>query len=116
MNQSKRIAEIPLKEIWDESGLISQSKIRELSYEDIVALLQLGKVHFVVANVGDTFQWIPLEQCYKFWKSEVKNHIVEPAKAEDGFLLEEYPGSYCYIASEWCTDMAEPVIVLSVYH
>ena len=54
------------------------------------------------------------ENCFEFWKSEIKPHlIVNPA---EGFSVDDYPGEYAYIASEWIGDSKSPIVLLEMYH
>lgn len=106
---------VPLSEIWDDKGTtLSNKKLRELSQNDIRQLLRRGAVHFVVANVGDSPLWIPKNECYEFWKTEVKVRLVAPD--QERFYLEMYPDEYCYLASEWVSPFEEPIIVITKYH
>ena len=88
--------------------------VRELAAADLVDLLRQSKVCFVVADAG-TLEWVPREQCYAFWKSEVKPRLVDPAVAEKGFYLEDFPGAYCYLASQ-CSSDGDPVVLLRKFH
>lgn len=97
----RHVSKMPLAELWNESGVVAAQRVRELGSSEIVSLLRAGKVRFVVADVGHHLQWIPLERCYEFWKSEVKLHLAQP---EAYIYLEDFPGEYCYSASEWKAD------------
>jgi len=45
--------------------------------------------------------------------SEVKMHL---AQRDDKIYLEDFPGEYCYFASEWRAEVGEPIILLSKEH
>lgn len=107
------VSQMPLRELWDERGVVSVKELRQLNASDIAELLRAGAVHFVVADVGSTLKWIPLEGCYRFWKSEVKDHLADPAAAN---YLENFPGEYCYFASEWESGGGEPIVLLTMSH
>ena len=107
------VSQTPLSELWNERGVVSEKELRELNSADIIELLRLGKVQFVVANVGNPLKWIPLDECYSFWKSEVKNHLADSAT---GNYFESFPGAYCYFASEWEHRNGEPIILLVMSH
>ena len=114
MNFERRIvSQIPLDELWIDCRIVSANEIRELNALDIAELLRYGKVRFVVANVGNTLRWIPADECFGFWKSEVKNHLADPAASN---YLENFPDGYCYFASEWESDETEPIVLLTVSH
>ena len=107
------VSQMPLREIWDEHGIVSENTICELSSSDVTDLLRAGRVRFVVADIGKPLQWIPPEECYEFWKSEAKTHIAEP---EARNYLENFPGEYYYFASKWKTDKDEPIVLLAKSH
>jgi hypothetical protein len=104
---------MPLSELWDERGIVSARKLRDVDAEDVVALLRLGKVQFIVANIGDKLEWVALNKCYEFWKSEVKSHL---ANHESLSPLENFPDQYCYFASEWKPDAGAPIVLLEKDH
>ena len=95
----KIVTHLPLRELWRDDGFISASRGRSLTRDDITDLLWAGAVSFVVADVGLSLQWIQLDDCYQFWKDEVKSHLAEGSRA----FLDDFPGSYFYFAFEWPT-------------
>lgn len=115
MNANLRIVmQIPMIELWDSSGNSIPAKQRVLRSSDIVALLRQGLVRFVVAECGEPLQWIPPLQSYDFWKSEVKPRIVE--SETETFDRADFPGAYCYVASEWMDGQSLPLVLLEMYH
>jgi hypothetical protein len=115
MRSDQRLATNPLHELWNEHGLVTMHEVRDLTAEDIVALLRTGAVRFVIADVGRSLHWVPSAQCYSFWKSAAKLHIVDPPHARTGIALDDFPEGYCYLASEWASD-DEPIVLLQVVH
>ena len=109
----RHVSQLPLAELWNEHGVIPAERMRELGSSDIASMLRAGKVRFVVADIGHHLEWISADNCYRFWKSEVKRHLAQP---ENEIYLEDFPGEYCYFASEWQTDLAEPIVLLSKSH
>src|SRR5215831_12860028 len=106
------VTRLPLEELWREAGVITASRSRSLTKDDIAALLRNGLVQFVVADVGKPLQWIGLQDCYPFWKKEVKPHI-----ASERTVLEEFPDEYCYFAWKWDTAAeAAAIVVLEKSH
>ena len=77
-------------------------------------MLTSATIQFVVANGGGPLRWISIADRFTFWKDEVKPRVV-PADAE-GFFLEDYPGEYCYLATEWTRSVAGPTVVLLECH
>jgi hypothetical protein len=113
-NSLKIVTRLPLLELWRVNGFTSRSRRRELSVEAITNLLRLGPVEFVVADVGSSLSWIQTGDCYQFWKAEAKPHL---AAVGSRVHLDEFPGSYCYFASEWHGgDGSAPIVVLEKHH
>lgn len=78
-SNERNVSQLPLEGLWDAEGFVDASRIRDLGSSDIVGLLRSGKVGFVVADIGDPLKWIAADECYDFWKVEVKQHLVEPS-------------------------------------
>jgi len=110
----KVVTQLPLTELWRDEGLRTTSRARWLTADDIASLLRMGRAQFVVADVGTSLRWIPLGECYAFWKTEVQPHLVAP---ESRASLDDFPDGYCYFASEWSSaDVAAPIIVCERHH
>jgi hypothetical protein len=107
------VSQTPLRQLWNERGVVSARELRELSASDIDELLRVGRVQFVVADVGSPLRWIPADECYGFWKSEVKNHLADPSKK---IYLEDFPDEYCYVASEWESEDGKPIVLVVMWH
>jgi hypothetical protein len=117
MNASQRIVtEFPLTELWNSLGPVPYQRANHLGADEIADMLRQGKVQFIVADCGYLLDWISMDRCFQFWKSEVKPRLVEPEVADKGFRLQGYPGEYCYVASRWVGDDAEPVVLLEKAH
>lgn len=81
---------------------------------DIASLLRLGPAHFVIADPGLPLRWIDLASCYRFWKDDVKPHLVHPDAA---VRLEDMPGECFYIAQQWLpADTSAPIVLLFRHH
>jgi hypothetical protein len=106
------VMRIPMIDLWDSEGNLTAAKQRTLSRDDVAALLRRGLVRFVVAECGDPLRWIPPSDCYDFWKTELKPRIAETKT----FELEDFPGAYCYVASEWSDGQSSPLVLLEMYH
>ena len=105
------VTRIPLTELWNETGSVPAAESRDLAAEDIRALLRIGPVRFVVADVGRPLQWVPAAECFRFWNGEVQSRVAKARAA-----LEDFPGGYCYFASEWSPLDGPPIVVLAVAH
>jgi hypothetical protein len=101
-----------LTALWNDLGELDASKLRDLQEADIRSLLQLGRVQFVVADVGNKLEWIPSEDCFHFWKTIVKPHMC----STEGTPLESFPDEYAFFASEWTSKDAVPIVVLEKSH
>ena len=109
----RHVSQMPLSELWNDSGVVAAEKVRELGLSEIASMLRTVRVRFVVADIGHHLQWISSEHCYEFWKSEVKPHLAQP---DAKIYLEDFSGEYCYFASEWKPDLGEPIILLAKSH
>ena len=108
------VTRIPLSELWDDDGDVAAERGPRVGVDEIAQLLRAGPVHFVVAAEGP-LRWIPLGECFAFWKDEVRSRVV-PADAER-WRPEDHPGGWCYVATRWTRDEeAPPPIVLERYH
>ena len=107
------VLQAPLTELWDSSGPLDARRTKGLGESDIVRLLQDGS-SFVIAEVGKPLKWIPREDRFAFWKTEVKRRLVSPNA--DRFQLDDYPDNYCYVAAMWERLSDKPIIVLEKSH
>lgn len=87
--------------------------MRELAAADIRQLLQQGPAQFVVEEVGKPLRWIPLADCFSFWKANVQSHVATPGGS---VYLSNYQGDYCYFASEWQVKSRSPLVLLTSTH
>src|SRR5678815_719767 len=92
------VTHTPMKELWNEHGVVSGERLGEVNGRYIEELLRASKVRFVIADVGVSLEWIPSHECQQFWKSEVKNHLADPEVENH---LENFADEYFYFASEW---------------
>ncbi|HEY9283667.1 MAG TPA: hypothetical protein VIP46_09450 [Pyrinomonadaceae bacterium] len=114
MNRNQRVVtRLPAEELWAGERLVSTIKVRDLDASDIADMLRAGEPRFVVADVGKPFDWIPSNGRFDFWKGEVKAHLASP---ESEASLEDFPGQYCYFASEWKGFDGSTIILLSKSH
>ena len=91
-------------------------RVRALSASDVREFMRLGLKHFCVANVGDPLKWLDPASLYEFLKHEVLPRLVDPSSAEQGFSLDDYPGGYAYLASEWQDDTGAQAMLFEKYH
>ena len=84
-----------------------------MGMDEVNALLRERPVQFVVADAGP-LRWIPLDESYSFWKSDVKQRLVH-ATAER-LYPEDHPGEYCYVGTRWVHEEQSPALVLLERH
>jgi hypothetical protein len=109
----KVVTQLPLTELWRDDAFITASRGRWLTADDIASLLRVEPVQFVVANVNSSPRWIPLGDCYDFWKREVQPHLRAP---EARAFLDDFQDGYCYFASEWSSRDGAPIVVCERHH
>jgi hypothetical protein len=105
------INRLPLSQL--PPPLATAKRLRDLATNDLRDLLRAGPVRFAVAMMLSPFSVVPEQECYEFWKSEVQPHLV--SDPNDGASLDDFPGGYCYFASEW-SDGGSPIVLLSAAH
>lgn len=107
------VTRLPLEELWGETGIVAASRLRWITGDQVRDLLRVGGVQFVMADVGVAMRWVPLGECYEFWKREVLPHLADP---ESPVSLNEWPGGYFYFASEWSAVGGVPIVVCEKHH
>jgi len=108
--QIEKITYMPLAELWDENGRFGIRK-RSLTIDELRPIIKEGPVIFVEANIGSPLQWIPIQECYRFWKLIIPN-----IAKTDAIYLDDYPGGFAYGPSEWLGRDSERIILLEKYH
>ena len=88
--------------------------MRWLSKTQLQAMLRSQSIEFFVAEVGCPLYRVDVVHCYEFWKSEAVTHLV--AEPDSEFRIEDYPGHYAYIASEWSGRVQNSIVLLEKYH
>ena len=110
----KVVTQMPLTELWRDDGFTTTSRVRWLTADDIRSLLRTERVQFVVADVGVSPRWIPLGECYDFWRKEAQPHLAAP---ESSLSLDDFPDGYCYFAWEWSNRHGTaPIVVCEKHH
>ena len=107
------ITQIPLINLWTDERELNAKRVRYLDRLSIRELMKQTPVVFALANVGSKLKWISLDQCYQFWKEEVKEHLVDKP---DKIYIDDLTAGYTYIASEWTSESNEPIILLEKAH
>lgn len=110
------VTTIPVSVLWDSSGELPLTKKRKVGRDQVSELLRYGPIKFVLADCGYPLKWVAVDDRFRFWKEEVKRHLIDPGEAETGFRLEDYPGEYCYVGSEWGGEGEVPVVLLEKHH
>jgi hypothetical protein len=113
MKPTRIVHRVPVDRLWDENGDLEASRERWLTKPALREMLRRHPVEFFVANVGDPLRRVDAAKCYGFWKSEAKLHVVDNP---DEFYLEDFPGEYAYVASEWSGRIQTPIILLEMHY
>ncbi len=114
MKWSERITTVlPPKSLWNDDGLLSAQWEHDLSAAQLRELLRVGPVQFLVVDVGAKPLWVPEENCFAFWKGEVKPHLADPDQTA---YKEQFADGYCYFAAKWRIEGGSPIVVLQRCH
>ena len=103
------VTTIPLESIWTDEARVEASCERYLTQRDLTEMLKTHPVEFFVAEPGTPLKRIPVDQCYEFWESEVKRHLLNPHGKTDRSKM---PDDYGYLASEWSGRIEVPIVLL----
>ena len=106
------VTRLPLRELWRDDGFSTTTRGKSLTFDDVRQFLASGTVQFVVADVGMAPRWIPASESFDFWKNEVKLHLASGTRA----ALNEFPGGYCYFASQWEEVVTATIVLLEKHH
>lgn len=106
------VAQLPLRELWRHDGFSTTTRGKSLTFDSVRQFLASGTVQFVVADVGMAPRWIPTSESFDFWKNEVKPHLASGTMA----ALNDFPGRYCYFASQWEEETTVPIVLLEKPH
>jgi hypothetical protein len=107
------VTSTPLGELFDEQGTTTHKRTCDLGSREIRTLLRQGRVQFVVVDGGKPPQWIPLSDCFNFFKREVAKHIAEPKQP---VCLDDFAEGYFYFASKWVAEDESVAVVLELNH
>jgi len=108
------VTRLPVERLSDDEGDIEARRERFLSKEALREMLRRYPVEFVIADVGTPLKHVEVGRSYEFWKSEAEAHIVNDP--ESGFRVEDFPGKYAYVASEWSGHIQTPIVLLEKHH
>jgi hypothetical protein len=110
MSSEHVVTQIPLPELWNDRGPVQATRGARLGEADVARMISEVGATFAVAEVGRSLFWVPGHERFLFWKREAKGRVAkadeEPVKPSD------YPGAYCYVASEWKLDGGTSLVVL----
>jgi len=114
MSSTRIVTRLPLDRLWDDDGDIAAQRERYLSRPLLREMLRQHPVEFYVANIGSPLRRIDVGHCYEFWKSEAAANLVDEPDA--GFCLEDFPGQFAYVSSEWSREIQTPIVLLEKHH
>jgi hypothetical protein len=114
MQSARRVVtSMPLVELFDESGSLPHQRGQFLGLKELRNLLSEDRVQFIVADVGCPLNWIPANECFEFFKCEVRPQLADADQPAD---LEDFPAAYCYFASRWLPQDGLPIVLLEKHH
>jgi len=94
----KIIDKMPLVDLWRENTFLEAKRVKYLNQKAVSEILKNGPIRFVIANVGDKLIWIDLDECFKIYKTEIKEFIISDI---DKIYLRTLKDEWGYIASLW---------------
>jgi hypothetical protein len=106
------VTQLPLEALFTEAGPLKGRRQRDIGLSDLREHLRLGP-SIVIAEVGRPLSWIPRERTFDIWKAELRARTVEPGTS---FRPEDFPGAYCFRASEWTIEDGSVVLVFERMH
>jgi hypothetical protein len=111
--RDKAVTKIPVETLWKETEELDFVRQNHLKGEDIKELFKAGPVQFVIADVGQKLQWIPIENSFERFKRDFKEHIADNLENID---LDKFKDNFAYIASVWNDKVNNEVVVLERCH
>jgi hypothetical protein len=111
-SEQRIVTKIPLSELWDENGTITQERLRNLDRANLADILLSRSIQFVVADCGLKLKWIPTQEQVELWK-KVEPQIADPLKP---IHLDRFPNEIAYVASEWHGHSGQSLILLEKHH
>jgi hypothetical protein len=95
--------------LWTEQGPLSATRLRPLAHGDVLALLNAGPVHFVVAERRRPIRWVAKADAFRFWQEEARAWL---APGDDA--MPATPSRRSCVASEWSAPAhtPHPIVVL----
>ena len=106
------VRKLPLTELWDDGGTLTDQRVRNLDRGDLAELLRVGPVQFIVADCGLKLRWIPTQDWLEFWKG-IRPQVADSVKP---ISLKQFPNETAYTASEWRGRSGECLILLEKHH
>lgn len=110
--EQRIVTKLPLAELWDERGTLTDGRVRNLDQNNLAELLRARPIPFVIADVGKKLVWIPTQDRFDFWKT-VRPQIGD---SSGPIYLEQFRSKTAYTASEWRGRTGESLIVLEKHH
>ena len=104
---------MPLTELWTDEGPVAAKRGRQLSEDNIKAILNnviLNNVIFVVADLGEKLNWIEGNKIFDLWKNDLQKHFWNPD--DEGVYLDMFPDGYVYFVTEWIDEANRTIVLL----
>lgn len=110
---NKIVTHIPMMSLWRDNRDIAAKRERYLTADNLRDILSIHPIEFVVADVGNVLVWMSYDQCFDFWKNEIKAHLADELTH---IYLDNFPENYAYVASMWIDGTEPPIVLLEKYH
>ena len=100
---------LPLASLWTEQGPLGATRVRALGHGDVLALLNAGPVHFVVAEPRRPIRWVAKADAFRFWQEEARTWLAPGDDAPSAAASRR-----SCAASEWSAPAhtPHPIVVL----
>jgi hypothetical protein len=110
----RRVTQLPVTELWDDSGVRPGRVVREdLTEDDIRELLRLGPVQFVEVAMSERPTWVPMDQRFEFWKDQLQPRLTQ-WEPDGRIYTDDFP---VYVASQWDVEgVSASVVVATLFH
>jgi hypothetical protein len=110
----KIVTRTPLASLWRDDIPIDAQRGPSIGDSRVRELLRSGDASLVIADVGHALAWYDGNARFHVWKTELRPRLVPPERR--AFRLEDYPGGYCYCASEWQNGQGRSVVLFERHH
>lgn len=110
----RTIASLPLRSLARDGVALDGQRGRQLGEIDIRDHLRVPTVPFAIADIGLPLAWFDADARFDLWKNEIRERLVAPQTPH--FYLSDFPGEYCYVATEWLHQARTLCVLFEKHH